>query len=574
MLLARTWFSNPIAWDGFGYYLYLPLIFVHHDLGMEDQRVVEGMFAEYGPSETFYQAHQAPTGHWVIRYTPGLALLHAPGFLVAHALAGPFGHPRDGLSKPYQVAVVVTSVLWLWAGLFFLLRLLSRWYRWPVAFAATAIVLYGTNLMDQAVEHPLMTHLYSFSLLAMLLWATVRLHEMQTSGRALFAGLVLGLLVLVRPTNALAVLIPLLWSLGEGGLFMKFRMLVSSHRVQVVVFGLAVALPVLLLLAYWKHYGGSWLYDSYHNPGEGLDLLYPHLHHFLFSFRKGWFVYTPLVLVGVLGLAFGLRGRLLPLRLPLWTFLLVFLYVVSSWTIWYYPGGFGQRAAVDVLSVVAIGLAAAITWALEGMAVRRWFVGTVLVLGVMLLQFQVWQQRQHFRPPDRMTAAYYGATFLALERDPALEHLLAVDRIRPGEGPEPGRYAVHAWWSFPQEGAEVVLDPEHPFTAAFERPFQALTPADHAWVEVRGKVWSEDLEHAQASVVVHMDHEGTYGYRSMDLEQVVGHQAPTWVPFSFFYLTPEARRPWDTLRAYVWHRAGAPVRCRDLEVISHVPRTP
>ena len=288
---------------------------------------------------------------------------------------------------------------------------------------------------------------------------------------------------------------------------------------------------------------------------------------------KNSFVYTPLVLVGLLGVAFGLRGTMRRLRAPLWTFLVVFLYVVSSWTIWYYPGGFGQRAAVDVLPVVAIGLAAAIAWAWKGPLVRRWTMGVVLLFGVLLLQFQVWQQRQHFRPPDRMTAAYYRATFLALQPDPGLEHLLAVDRIHPGEGPLPGRYEVHARWSFPQEEANHVLDLEHPFTSAFERPFQVLTPSDHAWVEVRGEVWSEDPVNAQASVVVHMDHEGTYGYRSMDLEKPDTLKAATWVPFRFFYLTPEARRPWDTLRAYIWHRGGPPLRCRDLEVISHVPAT-
>src|SRR5262245_52086170 len=73
-LCLRPW-QSPITWDAFGYHLYLPLSIVHHDLGMRDPAVIEGMFASYEPSSTFYQAHKAPTGDMVIRYSPGVALL-------------------------------------------------------------------------------------------------------------------------------------------------------------------------------------------------------------------------------------------------------------------------------------------------------------------------------------------------------------------------------------------------------------------------------------------------------------------------------------------------------------------
>src|SRR5690606_37869453 len=153
-LALKPW-SSPITWDGFGYYLYLPLTVVHHDLGMSDPGIVAGIFEEYHPSATFYQAHRAPTGNMVIRYTPGLALIHLPGFLVAHAFASALGYPADGLSFPYQLAATCTALLVLLGGLWAMLRFLHRFFRPVAAFVAAALLLYGTNLMDQAVEQQL-----------------------------------------------------------------------------------------------------------------------------------------------------------------------------------------------------------------------------------------------------------------------------------------------------------------------------------------------------------------------------------------------------------------------------------
>jgi hypothetical protein len=575
LLLFRSWFSNPIAWDGFGYFLYLPLLFVHNDLGMTDPGIVQGMFAAYTPSDTFYQAHLSPTGAWVIRYTPGLAVLHAPGFVVAHLLASALGFPADGLSLPYQVAVLITSLCWLWAGLYWLLRFLRMLVPGMAPFLATALILYGTNLFDQAVEHPLMTHLYTFALLAALLWSTHRWHAAPSAGQACGMGLALGLSILVRPTNILAVLIPVLWPLGNMSPAGKLRQVLQQHRKHLLMLVTCTAVPVSILLLYWKVMAGTWLYNSYQNPGEGLDLLHPHLLSFLFSYRKGWLLHTPVVLIGLAGLAVAIPPSQRSLRLPLWSFIAVFLYVVSTWTIWYYPGGFGQRAAVDVLPVVAVGMAFAFhRAALGAMATRHAMVVLVWVL-VVLLHFQLWQQRQHFRPPDRMTRAYYWATCLQLEPDTTLYHLLGPDRVSAQNAPLLAQLHEHAHWELqPAEGqGEHVLGPGIPFTPAWERPFHLLTDGDHAWVEVRGELRADDTLGLEVDMVLHMVHEDTYGYRTFSLADETPAKPTGWVPFTFHYLTPVPRRSTDILRVYAWHRSGPGVRLRNIRVRSLVPPT-
>ncbi|MCB0815419.1 MAG: hypothetical protein KDB87_19920, partial [Flavobacteriales bacterium] len=98
---------------------------------------------------------------------------------------------------------------------------------------------------------------------------------------------------------------PILWPFRDLGPWGKLQWVWEHQRKVLVALVLGGLPPVLLLLSYWKVYGGAWIFDSYQNPGEGLDLFYPHLHRFLFSFRKGWFIYTPLMLVAAAGLLFA-----------------------------------------------------------------------------------------------------------------------------------------------------------------------------------------------------------------------------------------------------------------------------
>lgn len=579
-LATRPW-TTPIAWDGFGYYLYLPLTFVHNDLGMQDPSTIQGIFDAYHPSGTFYQAHRAPTGNMVIRYTPGLALLNLPGFLLAHAVAQALGYPADGLSLPYQIAAAATGLFFLFIGLLATLKVLLRFFGALPAYLSTAVMLYGTNLMDQAVEQLLMTHLYSFALFALLLLATARLHEKISLAMAVVCGAILGLLVLVRPPNALAIILPVLWPLGDMRPLEKIKWLWRKQRAALCAFGMAAIPPVLLLLGYWKLYAGSWFYDSYQNPGEGLDIFYPHLHKFLFSFRKGWFIYTPIMLLALAGLLFGLKGRLKRIKLPLLLFLAVHLYVVSSWTLWYYPGGFGQRAAVDIYALMAIGCAAAIAWALEGHALRRvpFFMGMATL--VLLVQFQILQQRRGVWPPNRMTAAYYKATFLDVHPDPAKQHLLLFDRptTETNELPLGLVPAANAVWQQPMALATSVapdgsraflLDTGSAFSPAFDLPYDQLTRGDHAWIVVSGMLWMADST-AQGSIVVHMDHGGAYGYKALDLERLNG-PAGKWIPFEVVYLTPEPRRTYDPVKTYAWYRGGGRFWMKDLTIRQYVEK--
>lgn len=108
--LAGSWFyprwqqaegEAQLSWDAAGYYWYLPSIFIYDDLrGQSFKDEVLQKYKMTPPEDFQYGYRHESSGHYVLRYTPGLALLEAPFFFIGHAAAHIFGYPPDGFSPP------------------------------------------------------------------------------------------------------------------------------------------------------------------------------------------------------------------------------------------------------------------------------------------------------------------------------------------------------------------------------------------------------------------------------------------------------------------------------------------
>jgi hypothetical protein len=162
-------------------------------------------------------------------------------------------------------------------------------------------------------------------------------------------------------------------------------------------------------MAYWKYTSGHWLYYSY--TGEHFDFLHPRIGVGLFSFRKGWFVYTPMALVGMLGfVALWRRDKRLVPALLLY-FVLV-IYTVFSWKNWWYGGGFGCRPLIDSLPMLALPLGALVAHVagLKRVAPMA-ALYTLLSLFVVLNMFQTFQFSKHIIHHDRMSWGAYWHVF-------------------------------------------------------------------------------------------------------------------------------------------------------------------
>ncbi|WP_375434663.1 hypothetical protein [uncultured Hymenobacter sp.] len=414
-LWAPRWDTHNVlavlSWDVMGYYLYLPASFIYDDLSY--LRFVPDIMREYGPSTSFYQAFPAPNGPegaLVMKYPLGLALLYTPFFWLGHWAASLLGYQQDGFSAPYQVAIAFGGLLYGLLGLGVLRRVLLRYFSDVVTALTLVLIVLGSNYFQYAVFDAGMPHTYDFTLYAILLWVTIQWHERPRRWLAAAIGFTLGLLILTRPSEAVSVVVPLLWGISSVAAARAKAQLLLQRWPDVLLLGAFLFLGVLPQLLYWKWASGSFIVYSYQE--QGFSFLKPHTLSVLFSFKKGWLTYSPLMVLPLLGFVVLWRHNR-SIGLPTLAFFLLNLWVVSAWDVWWYGGSIGQRALVQSYAVLSLPLAGLLAWvfAPSRRRVMVWVLAPLLVLLVDLNLFQHWQYMYGIIHPENMTSNYYWAIF-------------------------------------------------------------------------------------------------------------------------------------------------------------------
>jgi hypothetical protein len=106
---------------------------------------------------------------------------------------------------------------------------------------------------------------------------------------------------------------------------------------------------------YWKYVSGNYLYYSYSD--QRFFFNNPQIYSSLFSYRKGLFVYIPVLIFAFIGMPFlykKYRGMILPVTLVAF----LNIYILSSWCFWWFGGSFGPRSYIDTYAILAIPFAA------------------------------------------------------------------------------------------------------------------------------------------------------------------------------------------------------------------------
>ena len=581
MLLMFRCLIDParmLTWDAFGYYLYLPAQFIYHDLGLTQHEWLSAILEKYRSTATLYQIYPMEDGQWVIKYTMGLSILNAPFFFVAHMLAEPLGYPADGFSLPYQYILTLGGLVYAFAGLWYWARVLRCFFTEKEALWVLLLVYFGTNYFHLTIyDGTLLSHNYLFTLYAVLLYYTIRWYEQHQWGHAVIMGLAMGFMVLIRPTEVICVLIPLVYATASDNYWRgKWQTLrrYPHHILLMVVCAVVVVLPQLL---YWMTITGEWLHYSYNNPGEGLDFASPHILQFLFSFRKGWFIYTPVMIAAVVGLVFLYH------RHRSWFYLCSLVlaldvYISASWTTWWYAGGsFSSRTLVPVYGLLSIPLGLTVRKIAVTPRPLRAILVFALVFFVTLNLFQTWQFQNGILSKERMTWPYYRAIFGKTTVSLEDRNLLLVNRSVSGmevlDDALDYTCDTLVWKGFqeiPGDSATVGgfrLAPDQPFCQVLDMPYDSLTSLDHAWLRISVRVFIPAGYRDELPLLVAAFHyKGQpYKYRSRSVKQEEAIRGG-WHSLEMDYLTPEVRTSEDNLKVYLWHRGTTPVRVRDFVV--------
>jgi hypothetical protein len=360
------------ASDEIQYFAYLRSLWFDHDVSFENEYQhfhAAGIARSQNFHETFLE-RTTETGRRINFATVGCGLLWAPFYAAADAgvqVANMEGAriPRDGYSWPYVAAVAYASAFY---GLLALLlsaqavRLLADHWRTlgPRAMPAAVLVWIGTPLLFYMYIAPPMSHATSAFAVALFVVIWLRVRDDWSAGGLIALGVAAGLMAMVREQDAF-------FAIGPAVDFLHAQLTrrdgKSIRRAVNAVAGTIAAAAAftpqaLAYIALNGYIGPSRL------VARKMTWTAPHAAEVVASPAHGFFLWTPLAVLAILGLFLLWRRlaaghRQIAVCLILMT--AVQVYVAGSVESWTVAGAFGQRRFVALTPILTVGLAALLT---------------------------------------------------------------------------------------------------------------------------------------------------------------------------------------------------------------------
>jgi len=355
---ARVYSSDEIQ-----YVSYLRSLWFDHDLSFENEYRYfydRNIARSEGFHETFLE-RQTDTGRRINFATMGCAVLWSPFYAVADTAAAMTGAPRDGFSKPYLAAIAYGSALY--AFLAIVLAVLSAGRLGLNAFWAGLAVWLGTPLLFYMYVAPPYSHACSAFAVALFIYVWLRIRDDWTPAGMAALGAAGALMAMTREQDVFFIAGPALdWVYTQGRARWTGKALLGVLAAAICF--LAVYSPQLLA---YKILNGH--FGPHASVANKMKWYAPHGLQVLFSPEHGYFIWTPLALLAIMGLV---RRNVVMMAMLLMTALQVYVGgSVESWTV---AGGFGQRRFVALTAILVIGLAA-----LTARATKRHLVTALVV---------------------------------------------------------------------------------------------------------------------------------------------------------------------------------------------------
>lgn len=246
------------------------------------------------------------------KYSVGPALFWAPVYFLTHN----------------QFAVGAATVLATIFALILLWNLLQKYFNKTISLMTVVTIAGATNLLFYGSVDVVNSHALTF--FAATVFVVLLLHR-----RYWFCvGIALGIVGLMRTQDLL-----------YGLLLIPY---IRKNNIVQIISGVLVGFFPQLLA--WHLVSGKFWVSPYFFH-EGFNFLHPHVPEVLFSPKNGLFLWTPITLVGTLGLILSKK----------YWFLAVFLselFVVASWSTWWQGASYSGRMFVSSLPLLSFGVAA------------------------------------------------------------------------------------------------------------------------------------------------------------------------------------------------------------------------
>lgn len=391
--------------DPLSYYVYLPALIIHKDISFsfseepENDYLEKNFILDRGPKDILYT-----------KTTYGLSFLYMPFFMMGHIYALATNYSADGYSLPYQIFLGIGAIIYFLLGMFYLYRILLKFVSRLAANITIAILSLGTNLFYYTVFEGAMPHLYSFFLITLFVWLTIKWYEKPGYKISILLGIVFGLTILIRPTDIIIIIFFILYGITSIKEFSGRISLFLNNYKMIILMGLITFLVWVPQFLYWKYISGQFIFNSYSDSGFFFNN--PQIVNQLFSYRKGWLLYTPVMVFSIIGWLFIYKKTYRGVLLPIALFTVLNIYILSSWYAWWFGGSFGSRSYVNSYALMAIPLSIVIQLLLKSRLVLK-ISGLVVISLLSFLNIaQTYQYNYGYIHWIAMTKEAYWEQFL------------------------------------------------------------------------------------------------------------------------------------------------------------------
>ena len=471
----NLWKENRITLDVPSYYTYLPAFIIHQD---PELNFIDAD-PDYYEGKIWY--YRIENGRKLIKHPMGISVALSPFFIAGHLLAKISNANEDGYSLPYQNSVSIGVFIYLITGLYFLRKLLLIYFDDKITALTLLAVVMGTNLLWYSTFELLMPHAVSFSLICISVYTFIKWIATQKSMYLFYFAVAFGLSLLIRQLAITFILFFLVYGILAKGGIKIFIQFISSNIKNITLAAFITLAIVSLQLFYWRYVTGQWFYDPY--VGEHFVFFENKMWQFLFGFRKGLFIYFPLLLFFIIGLIYYFRKDK-AIFYSVLTVFVVSVFIFSSWWAWSYGISRGVRPMIDYYPVMAIPLAAGINMFYKRKALRI-VLFIIFPLLILLNLFQTWQYKNGLIHFDNMTRAAYFKGFLQTEAS-----LEWYDRLQPYDWERRRKGLLQIDYS-----KELILNNQNPvYLAANNLLYLSVNPrAQNAVAAYMGAVSEKEL---------------------------------------------------------------------------------
>lgn len=293
--------------------------------------------------ELYITGEGYPANDW----PPGTGICWLPFLFLAKIVCLITGIPFD-LGSSWMAQWIVTygatllfgfGTIWLTWKWCMLEGLPKHAVCWSIALHAV-----GSTFTYHLYVNSADSHAPSAFFTVLLLYTWRKWQDKSTLQLYVLLGIIAGLGALVRPHNALILLIPFLHDAYTSQKQRAWSAFIYHYLILMIVFIMMFS-PQLIL---WKTLYGSW----FAVPRSGdMQWMHPEWYNTLFSHYHGMFTWSPLFLLGLIGLFLSKKGCLFSFPV------LLQLYLVSCHIAWWAGASFGNRRMIGCVPLFIFGLA-------------------------------------------------------------------------------------------------------------------------------------------------------------------------------------------------------------------------